>query len=107
LRYPRTTEETLDYETADECSRYADQDSDNDSPGIRPWHKPLGQHAGYEPDHYQRYDTYALSPPCVHFLLPPDDTCKRNITDAVPHATIARFTRDPTRINPRAYRFRG
>src|SRR5215218_283518 len=63
LRYPWAPEEALDYETADECSRYTDQDSDYDPPGIRPWHNPLGQHAGYEPDHYQRYDAYALSPP--------------------------------------------
>lgn len=99
LRYAGTPEEALDYETADECSRYTDQDSDYDPPGIRPRHDPLGQHAGYEPDHYQRYDAYALSPPRVHYSLPPDDTRKRNITDAVPDATIARFTPHPARIN--------
>src|SRR5829696_4187406 len=63
LRYSCPPEEALDYETADECPRDTDQDSDYDAPGIRPWHNPLGQHAGYEPDHYQRYDAYALSPP--------------------------------------------
>ena len=63
LRYPWAPEEGLDYETAYECSRYTDQDGDNDPPGVRSWHNPLGQHAGYEPDHYQRYDAYALSPP--------------------------------------------
>jgi hypothetical protein len=99
LRYPWAPEEALDYETAYECSRYTDQDSDYDSPGVRPWHNPLGQYAGYEPDHYQRYDAYALSPPRIHFLLLPDDTRKRNITDAVPDATIARFTPHPARIN--------
>src|SRR5215218_6532125 len=62
-RHFRASEEALDNEAADECSRYADQDSDYDPTGIRPWHNPLGQHAGYEPDHYQRYDAYALSPP--------------------------------------------
>src|SRR5215213_3084938 len=62
-RHFRAPEEALDNEAADECSRYADQDSDYDPTGIRPWHNPLGQHAGYEPDHYQRYDAYALSPP--------------------------------------------
>ena len=70
LRYPWAPEEALDYEPAYECSRYTDQDSDYDPPGVRPWHNPLGQHAGYEPDHYQRYDTYALSPP-LHTLLTP------------------------------------
>jgi hypothetical protein len=31
--------------------------------------------------------------PCFkHFLLPPDGNRKRNITDAVPHATSARLT---------------
>ena len=99
LRYPWAPEEALDYETAYECSRYTDQDSDYDSPGVRPWHNPLGQYAGYEPDHYQRYDAYALSPPRIHSLLPPDDTRKRNITDAVPDATIARFTPHTARIN--------
>ena len=63
LRYPWPPEEALDNETAYECSRYTDQDSDYDSPGVRPWHNPLGQYAGYEPDHYQRYYAYALSPP--------------------------------------------
>lgn len=38
--------------------------------------------------------------PLVHLLLPPDDTRKRNITDAVPDATIARFTPEVARINP-------
>src|SRR5919202_1673143 len=98
-RYLWTPEEALDYETAYECSRYTDQDSDYDSSGIRPWHNPLGQHAGYEPDHYQRYDAYALSPPLIRYLLPSDDTRKRNITDAEPHATIARFTPYPAPIN--------
>ena len=37
--------------------------------------------------------------PLVHYLLPPDDTSKRNITDAVPEATIGRFTPHPARIN--------
>ena len=37
--------------------------------------------------------------PRIHDLLPPDDTRKRNITDAVPDATIARFTPHPARIN--------
>jgi hypothetical protein len=100
LRYPWAPEEALDYETAYECSRYTDQDSDYDSPGVRPWHNPLGQYAGYEPDHYQRYYTYALSPPpYIHYSLPPDDTRKRNITDAVPDATIALFTLHSARIN--------
>src|ERR671920_72799 len=63
LGYPRASKEALYDETPYECSRYADQDSDYDPPGVRPWHNPLGQYAGYEPDHYQRYDTYALSPP--------------------------------------------
>src|SRR5919112_6901950 len=99
LRYPWPPEEALDQETAYECPRYADQDSDYDPPGVRPWHNPLGQYAGYEPDYYQRYYAYALSPPRIHFLLLPDDTHKRNITDAVPDATIARFTPHPARIN--------
>jgi hypothetical protein len=99
LRYPRAPEEALHYETAYECSRYTDQDSDYDPPWVRPWHNPLGQYAGYEPDHYQRYYAYALSPPRMHHLLPPDDTRKRNITDAVPEATIACFTPLPARIN--------
>jgi hypothetical protein len=30
--------------------------------------------------------------PCRHYSIPPDDTRQRNITDAVPEATIARFT---------------
>jgi hypothetical protein len=30
--------------------------------------------------------------PCRHYSIPPDDTHQRNITDAVPEATIARFT---------------
>src|SRR5919107_2911181 len=38
--------------------------------------------------------------PLVHHSLPSDDTRKRNITDAVPHATIARFTPHSARINP-------
>jgi hypothetical protein len=38
-------------------------------------------------------------PRITHFLLPPDGIRKRNITDAVPHATIARFTLHPPRIN--------
>src|SRR5215208_8310075 len=33
LRYPWAPEEALDYETACECPRYTDQDSDYDSPG--------------------------------------------------------------------------
>ena len=99
LRYPLAPEEALDDETAYECSRYTDQDSDYDSPGIRPWHNPLGQYAGYEPDHYQRYYAYALSPPPHTPLTPTDDTRKRNITDAVPDATIARFTPHLARIN--------
>src|SRR5215203_3696218 len=70
LRYPWAPEEGLDYETAYKCSRYTDQDSDYDPPGVRSWHNPLGQHAGYEPDHYQRYYAYALSPP-PHTLLTP------------------------------------
>ena len=37
--------------------------------------------------------------PLVHDLLPPDSTRKRNITDAVPDATIARFTHRTERIN--------
>src|SRR5215212_3214995 len=37
--------------------------------------------------------------PLVHHSLPSDDTRKRNITDAVPHATIARFTPHSARIN--------
>ena len=37
--------------------------------------------------------------PRIHFSLPPDDTRKRNITDAVPDATIARFTPHRARIN--------
>ena len=37
--------------------------------------------------------------PVTHFLLPPDGTRKRNITDAVPEATFARFTPSPPRIN--------
>lgn len=100
LRYSRTTEETLHYETADECSRYTDQDSDYDPPGIRSRHDPLGQHTGYEPDHYQRHDAYALSPPPSKYLIPPGDTRKRNITDAVADATIAGFTPEVARINP-------
>src|SRR5829696_3008386 len=70
IGYPRSPEETLDYKTADECSRYTDQDSDYDPPGVRAWHDPLGQHAGYEPDHYQSYDAYALSPPPSTLLAP-------------------------------------
>ena len=70
LRYPWAPEEALDYETAYECSRYTDQDSDYDSPGVRPWHNPLGQYAGYEPYHYQRYYAYALSPPPNTLLTP-------------------------------------
>src|SRR5215216_808555 len=70
LSYPWAPEEPLHYETAYECSRYTDQDSDYDSPGVRPWHNPLGQYAGYESDHYQRYYAYALSPP-PHTLLTP------------------------------------
>src|SRR5215210_6410781 len=38
--------------------------------------------------------------PLVHHSLPSEDTRKRNITDAVPHATIARFTPHSARINP-------
>jgi hypothetical protein len=34
--------------------------------------------------------------------LPTDGTRKRNITDAVPEATIAGLTPHPARINPRA-----
>src|SRR5829696_6394975 len=67
LRYPWAPEEGLDYETAYECSRYTDQDSDYYSPGVRPWHNPLGQYAGDEPDHYQRYYAYALSPPRIQY----------------------------------------
>src|SRR4028118_331303 len=89
LGYPWAPEEGLDYETAYECSRYTDQDGDNDPPGVRSWHNPLGQHAGYEPDHYQRYDAYALSPPPRMLLDTPRDTRQRNITDALPHATFA------------------
>src|ERR687898_593981 len=63
LRYPRAPEEALHYETACECSRYTDQDSDYDPAGVWPWHNPLGQNAGYESDHYQRHYAYALSPP--------------------------------------------
>src|SRR5215207_3235019 len=37
--------------------------------------------------------------PLTHYLLPPDDTRKRNITDAVRHATNARLTPELTRIN--------
>src|SRR5215218_5515652 len=37
--------------------------------------------------------------PLVHHSLPSEDTRKRNITDAVPHATIAPFTPHPARIN--------
>jgi hypothetical protein len=37
--------------------------------------------------------------PRIHYVLPPDDTRKRNITDAVPDATIACFTPRPARIN--------
>ena len=37
--------------------------------------------------------------PIVHYSLPPYDTRKRNITDAVPDATIARFTPRPAAIN--------
>ncbi len=37
-------------------------------------------------------------------LLPPDGTRKRNITDAVLHATTARFTPHPPRINPQESR---
>jgi hypothetical protein len=37
--------------------------------------------------------------PLVHHSLPSDDTRERNITDAVPHATIARFTPHSARIN--------
>src|SRR5918997_3786179 len=37
--------------------------------------------------------------PRIHYALPPDDTRKRNITDAVLDATIAHFTPRPTRIN--------
>jgi hypothetical protein len=70
LRYPLAPEEALDYETAYECPRYTDQDSDYDSSGVRPWHNPLGQYAGYEPDRYQRYYAYAISPP-PHTLLSP------------------------------------
>jgi hypothetical protein len=70
LRYPWPPEEALDQETAYECPRYADQDSDYDPPGVRSWHNPLGQYARYEPDHYQRYYAYALSPP-PHTLLSP------------------------------------
>jgi hypothetical protein len=47
LRDPRDPEEALHYETACECSRYTDQDSDYDPAGVRPWHNPLGQNAGY------------------------------------------------------------
>src|ERR687897_78591 len=70
LRYPRAPEEALHYETACECSRYTDQDSDYDPAGVWPWHNPLGQNAGYESDHYQRHYAYALSPP-PHTLLTP------------------------------------
>ena len=41
--------------------------------------------------------------PRTHYLLPPDDTRKRNITDAVPDATIAALTPDLARINNYAY----
>ena len=99
LRNPRASKEALYYETPHECSRYTDQDSDYYPPGVRPWHNPLGQYAGYEPDHYQRYYAYALSPPPHTFLTPTDDTRKRNITDAVLDATIVRFTPRPARIN--------
>ena len=37
--------------------------------------------------------------PRIHYSLPPDDTRKRNITDAVPDATIALFTLHSARIN--------
>jgi hypothetical protein len=100
LRNPLAPEEALNYETSYECPRYTDQDSDYDSSGVRPWHNPLGQYAGYEPDHYQRYYAYALSPPRFT-TLPPDGTRKRNITDAVPEATNARLTPHPARINTR------
>src|SRR3954451_15557523 len=96
-------EQPLDHETPDERPHDTDQDRDNDPPGIGPRHDPLGQRAGYEPDHYQRHDAYALSPPpSTHFLLPPDGTRKRNITDAVPEATFTRLTPSPPRINNRA-----
>jgi hypothetical protein len=67
LRNPLAPEEALDYETAYECPRYTDQDSDYDPSGVRPWHNPLGQYAGYEPDHYQRYYAYALHLPRKHY----------------------------------------
>ena len=70
LRYPLAPEEALDYETAYECPRYTDQNSNYDPSGVRPWHNPLGQYAGYEPDRYQRYYAYAISPP-PHTLLSP------------------------------------
>ena len=50
--YPGTAEEALDQETADERPRNTDQDSDYDPPRIGTRHDPLGQRAGYEPDHY-------------------------------------------------------
>ena len=70
LRYPRAPEEALYYETPYERSRYTDQDSDYYPARVRPWHNPLGQHTGYEPDHYQRHYTYALSPPPRTLLSP-------------------------------------
>ena len=40
-------------------------------------------------------------PRIAYFLVPADDTCKRNITDAVLDATVARFTPYLPRINTR------
>jgi hypothetical protein len=51
---------------AGEGASYTDQYCDYYAPGVRPWHDPFRQGAGYQPDHYQGYDrpnAYALSPP--------------------------------------------